>query len=238
MCDKLHPFEKSGCGIGPFKFVCGISLPSNALLEHNPFAHELQLREAQFQARSFGVKLGSCDHCGMALMNNCVIRDSKGNHFIVGCDCVKKTGNAFLGSKAKVAEAKFQRERNRERRQIAEEKWLASPSKQDPSKTNAQIKQAKLDAQKAKREAREREIEEKGRVVCAKWKFFVERLGRESIVQSNFLSDIVRNLKWGNEPTGRGLDICAEIFGKTFGRRNSELFREGTAIFWENIKSN
>lgn len=233
---NTHPFEKSECGVGPFRFVCSISLPSSALLEHNPFAHALQLREAQFQARSFGVGLGSCDHCGAGIMNNCVIRDSESNHFVVGCDCVKKTGDASLGSRAKIEEAKFQRERNRERREIAQEKWLASPSEQDPTKTNSQVKQDKLDEQKAKREAREREIAAKGKITCAKWRFFVERLGKDAIVRSNFLSDIVRNFKVGNEPTGRGLDICAEIFGKTFGRRNSEGFRKGTEIFWENIK--
>lgn len=37
--EKIHPFEKSGLGIGPFTFVTVISHPSPGSAEHNPAAY-------------------------------------------------------------------------------------------------------------------------------------------------------------------------------------------------------
>lgn len=234
--NKIHPFERSGCGIGPFKFVCSISLPSPSMQEHNPSLAHSQKVEATSQARSFGVGIGTCHHCGMALMNNCVIRDSRGKHFIVGCVCVKKTGDAFLGGKAKIAEAKFQRERNAEKRQIREEKWLAAPSKENPAKTNAEIKQEQIDQRNAKREQAELERKERIKLVCRKWNFWVVQILVSNKSGGSFVQSIVSDLKQGSEPRGRGLDICAEIFAKTFGRANSEAFKKAHTEFWENIE--
>ena len=232
---KAHPFEESGNGIGPFSFAGVISLPSRALQEHNPSAFNLQMSELWGQARNLGVRLGSCDHCGTGIVHHAIIRDSEGKRFVVGMDCVAKTSKDSLGSRAKIEKARVTRERIRESKAIKHEKWLASPSKQDSSKTNAQIRQEKIDAQNAKREAAQQEIKARAKVVCAKWKFFVERLGKEQIERSGFLSSIARGLVSGQEPSGRGLDICAEIFAKTFGRGNSKAFEDAVADFWKEI---
>lgn len=87
---RVHPFEKSGLGKAPFRFVCMISMPSNSLAGTNPSAYNAAMREAVYSARSFGVRCGACYYCGMGLLNNFVIRSADGMHAIVGCDCVER----------------------------------------------------------------------------------------------------------------------------------------------------
>ena len=234
--NKIHPFERSGCGIGPFEIISHISLPSSAMQEHNALAAQVQAEEARNVAKSFGVSLGSCDHCGMGIFHHNVIRDSEGKRFVVGSDCVVKTSLDSLADAAKINKNRVQRERNAEKRQIRNEKWLAAPSKENPAKTNAEIKQERIDQRNAKREQAELDRKEKIKLVCRKWNFWVVKILVSNKSGGSFVQSIVSDLKRGFEPRGRGLDICAEIFAKTFGRANSEAFKKAHAEFWEKIE--
>lgn len=87
----MHPFEKSGLGKAPFRFVTMFSFPAPSLGEQNPNAYMEACQEAANIAKSHGVRGGICEHCGMALMNNFIIRSADGHKHVVGCDCVAKT---------------------------------------------------------------------------------------------------------------------------------------------------
>lgn len=74
----LHVFERAGLGRAPFKVVGS--------------------QELKWQAYP-GAPMqpgGSCDYCGTGIMYAVAIRSSDGRNFKVGCDCVRKTGDAGL----------------------------------------------------------------------------------------------------------------------------------------------
>jgi hypothetical protein len=86
-----HPFELAGMGVGPFRFVGMVSIPSPSL------------------PRSLENGCGTCANCGQAITNVCIIENAQGDKYGVGTDCVLKTDDPCLGNKAKVAIAKLQR---------------------------------------------------------------------------------------------------------------------------------
>ena len=87
----IHKWEAQGLGQAPFTCVGLYSLPARSLAEHNPQAYQAEL--AQMPK---GFDIGTCAVCGMALTNNFLIRTGCGRQFSVGCDCVKKAGDAGL----------------------------------------------------------------------------------------------------------------------------------------------
>lgn len=64
-CCLVHPFEQSGCGVGPFSCI---------------------------GCHDAGAMVSTCKHCGHDIRYEYQIRDSEGKRFIVGSDCVLKTG--------------------------------------------------------------------------------------------------------------------------------------------------
>ncbi len=92
----LHVFEKSGLGRAPFHCVGVASIPSSSLAEHNPSAYN-----AAMAALPRGLGCGSCAYCGTAIMHNFIIESADDRRFVVGCDCVAKTGDAGLAKEVK-----------------------------------------------------------------------------------------------------------------------------------------
>ncbi len=78
MCD-VHPFEKAGLGLAPFKYV---GLTEN----RGPKV----LADGMTTIGSPGQPLGSCDYCGTGIAYEFHIESSDKKHFIVGSDCVCK----------------------------------------------------------------------------------------------------------------------------------------------------
>jgi hypothetical protein len=73
MTTSTHPFEKAGLGRAPF---CCVGC-----------------RENWFEMPGFGRKPGgSCNYCGTGILYEYVIKSADGKSFVVGCDCVEKTG--------------------------------------------------------------------------------------------------------------------------------------------------
>lgn len=74
----MHVFERAGLGKAPFRFV-GYS-------------------ERKYQAcPDAPVQPGaSCDYCGTGIMGCYEVRSADGKRFVVGCDCIEKTGDAGL----------------------------------------------------------------------------------------------------------------------------------------------
>jgi hypothetical protein len=87
----IHVFEKAGLGRAPFRCVAVASLPSPSLAEANPEAYNNALRDLPR-----GIGLGSCHFCGTAIMHNFIIESADDRRFVVGCDCVGRTGDAGL----------------------------------------------------------------------------------------------------------------------------------------------
>jgi hypothetical protein len=97
--NALHPFERAGLGKAPFRFV--------------------GMFESKFQAApGEPVRAGStCDYCPSAIMQCYRIRSVDGREFKVGCECVRKVGDAALVNqvdKAKRAHERSKRERRAE----------------------------------------------------------------------------------------------------------------------------
>lgn len=90
---KIHVFEKAGLGIAPFRFV-GIERRVGPMLLPGT---------ACTYVGAPGQPVGSCEFCGEAIAECCIIQDRTGKTFIVGNVCVGKTGDAGLISNIKRA---------------------------------------------------------------------------------------------------------------------------------------
>ncbi len=72
----IHPFEKCGLGLAPFRCVGSYESKYQAI----PGDPNCPIQPGS-----------SCDYCGNGIMNVFVIRSSDGKEFKVGCDCVART---------------------------------------------------------------------------------------------------------------------------------------------------
>lgn len=99
----LHPFEASGLGKAPFRFV-------GAAEKRGP----IKLADGVTEIGAPGQPMGTCDYCGQGIAICCTIQDADGKTFEVGSDCVRKTSDDRLIEKFKTHPDI--REINRERR--------------------------------------------------------------------------------------------------------------------------
>jgi hypothetical protein len=211
---SVHPFELSGLGTGPYRFVGIVSIPTPALAEANPDAYQGALRDLP---RDLVNGCGVCAHCGTPITNVCIVVDAQGRRYGIGSDCVLKTGDPYLGDKAKIAIARLQRDQRRARqaarRAAQHEVWLATVCN-EAGETNAQ---------RLERENKERDAAEKARkdAVYAKFGFLLPYLGGP---EGGFCASIAEGIRNGHAPSGRALEICSEIYGKAHGRRGSKAY--------------
>jgi len=84
----VHVFEKAGLGVAPFKFI-GIERRVGPIR----YAGE---NGTTIEVGAPGQPMGVCDYCGQGIAECCIIRDSAGKTFVVGNDCVAKTGDSGL----------------------------------------------------------------------------------------------------------------------------------------------
>ena len=83
----IHCFEKAGLGKAPFRFV--------------GMVHQPKLYGQAVVGYAGGVAITtkpgtSCDFCGTYIINIFQLESADGKRFVVGCDCVRKTGDAGL----------------------------------------------------------------------------------------------------------------------------------------------
>jgi hypothetical protein len=116
----VHPFERAGLGHAPYRcYGC---------------------RENRFEMPGFGWKPGgSCDYCGTGILYEYVIKSADGVEFVVGCDCVNKTGADVLGFKEE--RTRIARERRQTkvaaRRAIRQAEWAAIREKEQAERSAA-----------------------------------------------------------------------------------------------------
>lgn len=87
----IHCFEKSGLGKAGFRCVGVASIPSPSMAEQNPTAYMNAMAELPRD-----LHCGTCNYCGTAIMHNFIIESADRRRFVVGSDCVAKTGDAGL----------------------------------------------------------------------------------------------------------------------------------------------
>jgi len=172
------------------------------------------LRAAAQQLASFGTTGGGCDYCGMALMNNCVIRDANGKHFVVGCDCVRLSGDGELITAAEKAERDHQKELRRQRqareREAQQKRFDAELDEQrtrNGGLTDYEVRQ--------RREQDAYALTTSANKAANEWlTSILEPLaGREGFI-SNMYMKLVSGQCRVHELSSRCLDILAEIYGK------------------------
>lgn len=216
---KMHKFEKAGF-VGPFKLKTIVSLPSPAVGASNPEAYQSELKSSFEVAGKFGVGLGSCDVCGQPLVHNAIVSCDSGS-FTVGLDCAQHIGDPCLADVAKVEQANIVREQGRIRREAKREAkrqvWLNS--KTSTGETNLE----KLDREAAERRA-EREAIEKRKEARKEILEPIAKVLEDG--KNGFRDSVAKGLRRGVAPSGNGLFIACEIFGKASGRRGSAKFNE------------
>lgn len=218
---KAHPFELAGMGTGPFTFVGTYEIPVHddsaaSFANPNPYADAPRLVGG----------LGTCANCGMAISNICIVRNSTGQLYGVGCDCVEKTGDKSLGDPAKVAIAKIRnrkaKEATRRREEIRQREWLKTASVASdalPGETNGE-RNTRKDAQRAKAESDANVKRAKVGEILTEIAVVIED------GKGGFCDSVARDMKRGFIPSGRGLDIAIDIYSKAHGRRKSNGYEE------------
>src|SRR5688572_901771 len=87
--NTIHPFEKAGLGLAPFRFT-GMS--------KNVISHGDGITQPG----------GTCDFCGEGIMWECYIRAADGKIFKVGNVCVAKTNDPSITDPVQRAVKKMQ----------------------------------------------------------------------------------------------------------------------------------
>jgi len=218
----MHKFEKSGF-VGPFKLEAIVSLPTPSIGEANPGAFQSELKSSFEIAGKFGVGLGVCDVCGQPLTHNAIVSCASGA-FTVGLDCAQHIGDTCLADVAKVEQANIVREQGRIRREAKREAkrqvWLNSEC------ASGETNQERLDREAAERKA-EREAIEKRKEARKEILEPIAKVLEDG--KSGFRDSVAKGLRRGVAPSGNGLFIACEIFGKASGRRGSAKFNEAFA---------
>jgi hypothetical protein len=134
----IHKFEKAGLGKAPFRFV-GIS-------ENRGPKTISTAGGVETTVGAPGQPMGSCDYCGMGIAEEYHIQSSDGREFVVGCECVRKTGDAGLVRVVKDHERKKARARREKKEQARQEKAQAREEQAREALADEDVRKA-LEAQ-------------------------------------------------------------------------------------------
>jgi hypothetical protein len=139
--DTIHKFEIAGLGKAPFKLIGFYKMPSNSLAGQNPDAYNMALR-----AMPQGAGCGSCQFCGIPLINNFIIESSDGQKNAVGCDCVQKVGDRGLTTKIKEMQRIARKEKRDAEREATRLAKLEAEREKNGGKTDSEIFEEKVNA--------------------------------------------------------------------------------------------
>lgn len=207
--EKIHRFELAGLGKAPFRCVGLSQIPSPTLAEHNPDAYNNALRSLP---PDFGC--GTCHYCGQAIMNCYLIVSADGHKFAVGCECVRKTGDAGLVNKQKALKRQAERDKRAAARQAAYERELEKQREKNGGLTDHEVWQNE-------QEAKRREKERKARLRAEILGPLASRL-RDG--RGGFRDSVAATLDEGGLPFGNGWSITCDILAKQEGRGGSKAY--------------
>jgi hypothetical protein len=120
---KLHPFYET-LGPGPYRFVGCYDM--GEAMDSTSAANFGNMRGWQADAPKLKAGLGTCAHCGMAIMLICIVQVGNGDQYGIGSDCVEKcsSGGIWKGAKAALASRRNEMARSR-KAAAAAVKWEA-----------------------------------------------------------------------------------------------------------------
>ena len=110
---SLHPFFET-LGPGPYRFVGCYDL--GAAMDPTSAANFGNMTGWLRNAPKLKAGLGTCAHCGTAIMNICIVSVGNGDLYGVGEDCVEKCSQGGLWKGAKAAMAARRNAMARERK--------------------------------------------------------------------------------------------------------------------------
>jgi hypothetical protein len=198
----MHAFELARLGMAPFRCEGVVEIPSPSLAEANPSAYN-----AALAALPPGIGCGTCAFCGHPLRYNYIIESADGHRFVVGSECVNKTGDAGLVNMVKREKRRAAREKKEAARRV---KWEATIDRQ--RKRNGGLTDGELAAQLFEKERAPRIT------ILAP---LAERLADG---RGGFCDSVAEGLRNGDLPSGRGLEIMVDILAKQAGRSGSKAY--------------
>jgi len=101
--EKEHVFETAGLGKAPFTFV-------GMYVSRGPIRTELN--GVVCEVGYAGQPMGTCEYCGNGIANCFQIKSADGKSFIVGSECVMKTGDNGLRAKVNEVKTAIQHEKD------------------------------------------------------------------------------------------------------------------------------
>lgn len=87
--ETIHKFERAGLGKAPFRYL-------GCFEDRGPHRSTDPKTGIVTECGSPGQPMGTCEYCGQGIALCCSIVSADGKRFIVGSDCVAKTGDAGL----------------------------------------------------------------------------------------------------------------------------------------------
>lgn len=209
MSEKAHEWELAGVGKAPFTVKGVAELPDPSLAEYNPAGYQNALA---MLPRGYG--LGTCYVCGRPLKINFLIQDADGKKFVVGSECVKKSGDAGMVKKMDY----FRRKRNRELAAARREKQrlaeLQAQRDRNGGLTDYELREKQGAEQQAAREAALQPAKD----------ILIPYADRLRDGRGGFRDSVAKTLEKGELPYGSGYSITIEILAKQEGRRGSKAY--------------
>ena len=190
----VHPWHEI-VGSAPYTFCAVIIFPGKGLAEANAESYNREIRACQEQAKYFGVHLCFCQVCGHDLTWNYVLRNAEGKCFVVGCDCVMKSGNDKLMTVVQYEKKKAENIRNA---RIREEKWKRECEARDAKEREKNGGKTDHELYIEREEIRKRELAEQKRLNNIKNQWLAQLLSSQN---GDFCQSIAKQLY-----EGKGLD--------------------------------
>ena len=223
-----HKWTEAGIGQAPFTIVAMISVPSAGDIDGNFGAverHNSEMRDAVERAAKYGVRLCSCEVCGMSLQNNVVIRDAAGKHFVVGTDCAEKSDDTKIVSKTRLIV-------NRRKREIAaaarEAKRVETAARIEAEYAEQRQRNGGLTDWEVQRAAEAAAAEAAAATAAAEAEKtvgkIVDVLNAASSHAGDFCASVARSLQSFDRLSDRAEGIVLDVYGKAHGRRNSKTY--------------
>lgn len=103
---ELHPFERSGLGVAPFRYV-----------SHERKVGPIMVGMSQVGAP--GQPMGSCQHCGTGIADCFWVESADGKTFYVGSDCILKLYRESNRTASQLARDPFYQAFKKEKNRIA-----------------------------------------------------------------------------------------------------------------------
>lgn len=204
-----HPFQKT-IGPGPYKH-CGSYDMGAALAHQQAFG---DTASAFRDAPRLVAGMGTCAHCGMAILNIQIIERGDGKRYGVGSDCVLKTNEYKLVSAMKLEKNRIAREKRQKKNEERRISMLAAQRERNGGLTDYELSEKKREeAKAAAAEAR--------KPIAALLSPLADALADG---RGGFCDSIARQMREGFVPKGGAFDITLDILSKLAGRANSKAY--------------